>query len=283
MNTADVKRIIEAALLCAPQPMPVSDLRRLFADEVDVGADTMRTLLEELRGEWSGRGVNLVALASGWRFQTAPDIARFVERLNPERPPKYSRAVMETLAIVAYRQPVTRGDIEEIRGVTVSAQIVKTLEERGWIEIIGHKDVIGRPALFATTRQFLDDLGLRSLQELPPLDGDQPAVDALGQRVIALATPLAVSVPVAPPAEHVPADHEEALVGEEGSLATPDADGDLGHPVATATATTEPAASESASLVPADTLPADPALSDPGIRPLLRPASASASEDAPEP
>jgi segregation and condensation protein B len=228
MNTADVKRIIEAALLCAQQPMPVADLRRLFSGDVEVGADTVRTLLEELRGEWSGRGVNLVALASGWRFQTAPDIARFVERLNPERPPKYSRAVMETLAIVAYRQPVTRGDIEEIRGVTVSAQIVKTLEERGWIEVIGHKDVIGRPALFATTRQFLDDLGLRSLQELPPLDGDPPALDALGQRVIALATPLAVSVPVAPE------------------------------------------------------LPA-PELPDPPIRPLFRPASASASEDAPEP
>jgi segregation and condensation protein B len=228
MNTADVKRIIEAALLCAQQPMPVADLRRLFSGDVEVGADTVRTLLEELRGEWSGRGVNLVALASGWRFQTAPDIARFVERLNPERPPKYSRAVMETLAIVAYRQPVTRGDIEEIRGVTVSAQIVKTLEERGWIEVIGHKDVIGRPALFATTRQFLDDLGLRSLQELPPLDGDPPALDALGQRVIALATPLAVSVPVAPE------------------------------------------------------LPA-PELPDPPIRPLFCPASASASEDAPEP
>jgi segregation and condensation protein B len=233
MNTADVKRIIEAALLCAQQPMPVADLRRLFSGDVEVGADTVRTLLEELRGEWSGRGVNLVALASGWRFQTAPDIARFVERLNPERPPKYSRAVMETLAIVAYRQPVTRGDIEEIRGVTVSAQIVKTLEERGWIEVIGHKDVIGRPALFATTRQFLDDLGLRSLQELPPLDGDPPALDALGQRVIALATPLAVSVPVA-------------------------------------------------SELPAPELPA-PELPDPPIRPLFRPASASASEDAPEP
>jgi segregation and condensation protein B len=238
MNTADVKRIIEAALLCAQQPMPVADLRRLFSGDVEVGADTVRTLLEELRGEWSGRGVNLVALASGWRFQTAPDIARFVERLNPERPPKYSRAVMETLAIVAYRQPVTRGDIEEIRGVTVSAQIVKTLEERGWIEVIGHKDVIGRPALFATTRQFLDDLGLRSLQELPPLDGDPPALDALGQRVIALATPLAVSVPVA------------------SELPAPE--------------------------LPAPELPA-PELPDPPIRPLFCPASASASEDAPEP
>lgn len=273
MNTADVKRIIEAALLCAQQPMPVSDLRRLFAGDVEVGADTVRTLLEELRGEWNGRGVNLVALASGWRFQTAPDIARFVERLNPERPPKYSRAVMETLAIVAYRQPVTRGDIEEIRGVTVSAQIVKTLEERGWIEVIGHKDVVGRPALFATTRQFLDDLGLRSLQELPPLDGDQPAVDALGQRVIALATPLAVAVSDAETPDAEPAHGPlEPLVQDDASAA-PEPAGDLEQPVAVATATTEPAAPE----------PAAPEPSDPPIRPLLRPASASASEDAPEP
>lgn len=183
-NTADVKRIIEAALLCAQQPMAVADLRRLFADEVDVGPDTVRALLETLRLEWQGRGVELVPLASGWRFQTTPDIARFIERLNPERPPRYSRAVLETLAIIAYRQPATRGDIEEIRGVTVSAQIIKTLEDRGWIEVIGHKDVVGRPALFATTRQFLDDLGLRTLRELPALDASLPVVEAIGQRVI---------------------------------------------------------------------------------------------------
>jgi segregation and condensation protein B len=185
MNTADVKRIIEAALLCAQQPMPVVELRRLFADEVEVGADTVRALLDELRADWHGRGVELVPLASGWRFQTAPDIARFVARLHPERPPRYSRAVLETLAIIAYRQPVTRGDIEEIRGVAVSAQIVKTLEDRGWIEVIGHKDVVGRPALFATTRQFLDDLGLRTLQELPSLEADGAAAQALEQRIMA--------------------------------------------------------------------------------------------------
>ena len=183
-NTADVKRIIEAALLCAQQPMAVTDLRRLFADEVDVGPDTVRALLETLRLEWQGRGVELVLLASGWRFQTTADIARFIERLNPERAPRYSRAVLETLAIVAYRQPATRGDIEEIRGVTVSAQIIKTLEDRGWIEVIGHKDVVGRPALFATTRQFLDDLGLRTLRELPALDAALPVAEAIGQRVI---------------------------------------------------------------------------------------------------
>jgi segregation and condensation protein B len=184
MNTADVKRIIEAVLLCAPQPMPVAELRRLFADDVEVGADTVRTLLDELRADWQGRGVELVPLASGWRFQSTSDIARFVERLQPERTPRYSRAVLETLAIIAYRQPVTRGDIEEIRGVSVSAQIVKTLEDRGWIEVIGHKDVVGRPALFATTRRFLDDLSLRTLQELPALDPESPPAETIGQRMI---------------------------------------------------------------------------------------------------
>jgi segregation and condensation protein B len=186
MNTADIKRIIEAVLLSALQPMPVSELRRLFADDVELGADTVRALLDELRIAWQGRGVELVSLASGWRFQTTPDISRFVARLHPERPPRYSRAVLETLSIVAYRQPVTRGDIEEIRGVAVSSQIVKTLEDRGWIEVIGHKDVLGRPALFATTRQFLDDLGLRSLHELPALDAEQPGAEALGQQMMAL-------------------------------------------------------------------------------------------------
>lgn len=179
MSPAEVKRVIEAALLCAQQPLSIAELRRLFADDVPVGADTVRALLEEMRNDWVGRGVELVALAGGWRFQTTRDIARFVERMHPERPPKYSRAVMETLAIIAYRQPVTRGEIEEIRGVTVSSQIVKTLEDRGWIETIGHKEVIGRPALLGTTRQFLDDLGLRALSELPPLDDPAAAVAAL--------------------------------------------------------------------------------------------------------
>lgn len=186
MNTADIKRIIEAVLLSAQQPMPVSELRRLFTDDVELGGDTVRALLDELRIAWQGRGIELVSLASGWRFQTTPDISRFVARLHPERPPRYSRAVLETLSIVAYRQPVTRGDIEEIRGVAVSSQIVKTLEDRGWIEVIGHKDVLGRPALFATTRQFLDDLGLRSLQELPALDAEQPGAEGFGQQMMAL-------------------------------------------------------------------------------------------------
>jgi segregation and condensation protein B len=186
MNTADIKRIIEAVLLSAQQPMPVSELRRLFTDDVELGGDTVRALLDELRIAWQGRGIELVSLASGWRFQTTPDISRFVARLHPERPPRYSRAVLETLSIVAYRQPVTRGDIEEIRGVAVSSQIVKSLEDRGWIEVIGHKDVLGRPALFATTRQFLDDLGLRSLQELPALDAEQPGAEGFGQQMMTL-------------------------------------------------------------------------------------------------
>jgi segregation and condensation protein B len=218
MNTADVKRIIEAALLCAQQPMPVAELRRLFADEVEVGPDTVRALLDELRGDWHGRGVELVPLASGWRFQTAPDIARFVARLHPERPPRYSRAVLETLAIIAYRQPVTRGDIEEIRGVAVSAQIVKTLEDRGWIEVIGHKDVVGRPALFATTRQFLDDLGLRTLQELPSLESDGAAAQALEQRLIAFSESDS-GAPVPAVAEPVPPSANDAASPTDPSAA----------------------------------------------------------------
>ena len=194
MNTAELKRIIEAVLLCAPQPMPISEIRRLFADELELSADTVRALLDELRADWSGRGVELLPLASGWRFQTTPEIARFIARLHTERAPKYSRAVLETLAIVAYRQPVTRGDIEEIRGVAVSSQIVKTLEDRGWIEVIGHKDVVGRPALFATTKQFLDDLGLRSLQELPSLENAVPIADAIGRQLDAFAGAQATTV-----------------------------------------------------------------------------------------
>ncbi|EKZ97975.1 SMC-Scp complex subunit ScpB [Cupriavidus metallidurans] len=176
MNTQEAKIVLETALICAQEPLRVGDLRRLFAD--DVGADTIRVLLEELRNDWQQRGVELVALASGWRFQSRPEMREFLDRLNPEKPPKYSRAVMETLAIIAYRQPVTRGDIEEIRGVTVSTEVVKKLEDRDWIEVIGHRDVPGRPALYATTKAFLDDLGLRSLDELPPLEDAQAQAQA---------------------------------------------------------------------------------------------------------
>ncbi|MPS28886.1 MAG: SMC-Scp complex subunit ScpB [Alcaligenaceae bacterium] len=168
MNTSEARLVLETALLCAQEPLQLSELRKLFADEV--GNDTIRGLLQDIHQSWAERGIELVALASGWRFQSRSAMRPYLERLNPERPPKYSRAVMETLAIVAYRQPVTRGDIEEIRGVTVSSQVVKTLEDRGWIEVIGHRDAPGRPALFGTTRHFLDDLGLKALDELPPLE-----------------------------------------------------------------------------------------------------------------
>jgi len=169
MNTQDAKRVLETALICAQQPLPLASLRTLFDDQV--GTDTIRSLLDELAVDWDGRGVELVPLASGWRFQSRPEMRDYLDRLNPERPPKYSRAVLETLAIVAYRQPVTRGDIEDIRGVVVGSPIVKQLEDRGWIEAIGHREAPGRPALYATTRQFLDDLGIASLDQLPPLDG----------------------------------------------------------------------------------------------------------------
>jgi len=166
-NPTEAKRVMEGALLATSEPLSLGALRRLF-DE-DIGADTLRRLLQELREEWSGRAVELVHLASGWRFQTRADFQTYVERLQPEKPPRYSRAVMETLAIVAYRQPVTRGDVEDIRGVAVSPQVIKTLEARGWIDVVGYRETPGRPALYATTKTFLDDLGLRSLEALPPL------------------------------------------------------------------------------------------------------------------
>src|SRR3954468_1043423 len=168
LNPSEVKLVLEAALLAARDPVAVGELRKMFDEEI--GADTVRRLLDELRESWKDRGVELVNTASGWRFQTRAAVLPYIERIHPDKPPRYSRAVMETLAIVAYRQPVTRGDIENIRGVTVSTQIIKTLEDRGWIDVVGHREVPGRPALYATTKQFLDDLGLRSLQELPPLE-----------------------------------------------------------------------------------------------------------------
>lgn len=173
MNTAEAKRVLETALICASAPLPLGEMKALFDGEI--GADTLRRMLDELSKDWDGRGVELVALASGWRFQSRPELRPFLDRLHPEKPPRYSRAAMETLAIVAYRQPVTRGDIEDIRGVTVSSQIVKQLEDRGWIDAIGYREAPGRPALYATTRQFLDDLGLASLDQLPPIDGSDVA------------------------------------------------------------------------------------------------------------
>jgi segregation and condensation protein B len=172
----DYKRVLETALLAAHEPLPLPELKKLFDDPFD--DDTWRTLLNDLRQDWAGRGIELVQLASGWRFQTRPEYQVFLERMKNERPQKYSRAVMETLAIVAYRQPVTRGDIEDIRGVAVSPNVIKTLEGRGWIDAVGHRDSPGRPALYATTRKFLDDLGLRSLSELPPLAEIERMIDA---------------------------------------------------------------------------------------------------------
>ena len=175
MNTSEAKGILEAALLTAASVLSVVELRRLFDDEV--GADTVRALLDELRADWTGRSVELVSLSTGWRFLSRPEFAQYLARLSPDRTPRYSRAVLETLAIIAYRQPVTRGDIEEIRGVAVSPQIIKTLEDRGWIDILGHRDAPGRPALFGTTRAFLDDLRLVSLEQLPPLEDMEKVMD----------------------------------------------------------------------------------------------------------
>ncbi|MDR2838754.1 MAG: SMC-Scp complex subunit ScpB [Azonexus sp.] len=168
MEPSQVKKILEAALLAAREPMTPNDMKKMFDGELST--DTLRKLLDELREEWSARPAELIQLASGWRFRTRAEYLPYLERLNPEKPPKYTRAVLETLAIIAYRQPVTRGDIEEIRGVVVNANVIRTLEERGWVDVVGHRDTPGRPALLATTKQFLDDLGLRSLSELPPLE-----------------------------------------------------------------------------------------------------------------
>ncbi len=179
MNTVDAKRVLETALICSHQPIQIRELRMLFSDAL--GADTIRTLLEELQLDWAQRGVELVQVATGWRFQSRLEMREFLGRLNPEKPPKYSRAVMETLAIIAYRQPVTRGDMEDVRGVTVNSLVIKQLEDRGWVEVIGHRETVGRPALFATTRQFLDDLGLASLDELPVFDSAQAQANAFAR------------------------------------------------------------------------------------------------------
>lgn len=166
-DLSEVKGVLEAALLVAGEPVPVAELAKLFLPPLD--ADTVHRVLDQLRKEWTGRKVELVKVASGWRFQGRPEVQRYLDRLTPERPPRYSRAVMETLAIIAYQQPVTRGDIESIRGVAVSTYVIKALEDRQWVEAVGHRETPGRPALYATTKAFLDDLGLNSLVELPPL------------------------------------------------------------------------------------------------------------------
>jgi segregation and condensation protein B len=224
MNTQDAKRVLETALICAQQPLPLPALRALFDDQV--GTDTLRSLLDELVRDWEGRGVELVPLASGWRFQSRPELRPYLDRLNPEKPPKYSRAVLETLAIVAYRQPVTRGDIEDIRGVAVGSPIVKQLEDRGWIETIGHREAPGRPALYATTRQFLDDLGLSSLDQLPPFDGPGSNGDERLARALMDQSQLTDA--------EFGADGQSSLPLEGGDAPTPVAAGDSSEPYAPA-------------------------------------------------
>ena len=212
VTSADAKRILETALICAQQPMPLRDMRVLFADEV--GADTLKSLLGELQDDWTQRGVELVQVATGWRFQSRPELREYLDRLHPEKPPKYTRATLETLAIIAYRQPVTRGDIEDIRGVTVNSQLIKQLEDRGWVEVIGHRETVGRPGLYATTRQFLDDLGLESLDQLPMLESPSEQAASMFDALV----PAPDAVPEATAAESAPDAFERAPAtdGPEG-------------------------------------------------------------------
>jgi len=196
MNTTDAQRILETALICSPSPLTLRDMRTLFADEV--ATDTLKILLQNLQQEWSRKGVELVAVASGWRFQSRPEMRTYLDRLHPEKPPKYTRAALETLAIIAYRQPTTRGDMEDIRGVTINSLVLKQLEDRGWVEVIGHRETVGRPALYATTRQFLDDLGLQSLNQLPTPENGEPSaqlLEAMAAAGAALAPEIASEVP----------------------------------------------------------------------------------------
>ena len=236
MNTTQAKRILETALICAQQPMSLRDLRVLFNDSL--GADTVKELLEDLQQEWTGRGVELVCVASGWRFQSRPEMREYLDRLHPEKPPRYTRATLETLAIIAYRQPVTRGDMEDIRGVTISSLIIKQLEDRGWIEVIGHRESPGRPALYATTRQFLDDLGLASLDQLPVMEAPAQGESTLDMLAGMIDGPAgdagsldhdagALALSAGPAEAREPAD-EQAPRGGSGA-AEPELD--LGHPV----------------------------------------------------
>jgi segregation and condensation protein B len=211
MNTTDAKRVLETALICSPQPLAVRELRILFNDEL--GADTVKSLLAELQDDWAQRGVELVQVATGWRFQSRPQMREYLDRLHPEKPPRYTRAVLETLAIIAYRQPTTRGDMEEIRGVTINTQILKQLEDRGWVEVIGHREAPGRPALYATTKQFLDDLGIESLDQLPVLESpaaQAELMNALAPSGDALQPELAMDTAAEPAGESAAASPPES-------------------------------------------------------------------------
>jgi segregation and condensation protein B len=184
MNMAEAKRVLETALICSQQPLPLRDMRALFNETL--GADSIKELLEALKNDWMDKGAELVTVSTGWRFQSRPEMREYLDRLHPEKPPRYTRATLETLAIIAYRQPVTRGDMEDIRGVTINSLLIKQLEDRGWVEVIGHREAAGRPALFATTRQFLDDLGLVSLDQLPLLESLARQGDTLDAFVSAM-------------------------------------------------------------------------------------------------
>jgi len=214
MNTAQAKRILETALICASEPLPVAAMRTLLGEMLN--ADSIKLLLDELQDDWAQRGVELVCVASGWRFQSRPEMREYLDRLNPEKPPRYTRATLETLAIIAYRQPVTRGDMEDIRGVTIGTPLIKQLEDRGWVEVIGHRETVGRPALYATTRQFLDDLGLASLDQLPVLETPSEQTASIFD---ALETAGAIDGAEAPtatePAQGEPAADEPAAADEQ--------------------------------------------------------------------
>ena len=213
MNTAQAKRVLETALLTAGQPLSLRDLRVLFDDAL--GADTLRLMLQDLELEWAGKGLELTRVASGWRFQSRPELRVYLDRLHPEKPPKYTRAVLETLAIIAYRQPVTRGDMEDIRGVTIGSQIIKQLEDRGWVEVIGHRETVGRPSLFATTRQFLDDLGLAALDQLPLLSQADSPMSALAGMLDESPAQASLSL------EEALAESAEPTLADEPSSAAP--------------------------------------------------------------
>jgi len=219
MNTTDARRILETALICAQQPLTLRELGVLFNG--DIAAESIKFVLVELQNEWSGRGVELVHVASGWRFQSRPEMREYLDRLSPEKPPRYSRATLETLAIIAYRQPVTRGDMEDIRGVTINSLMLKQLEERGWVEVIGHRETVGRPALYATTRQFLDDLGVESLAGLPSMAGTPAQMAKLEQFELGMER-----VPASDPALTAPelniSTFIENLASDAGKSSQPD-------------------------------------------------------------
>jgi segregation and condensation protein B len=232
MNTSDARRVLETALICATQPLALRELGVLF--DGDLSPDTIKQLLADLALEWTPRGVELVQVASGWRFQSRPELRPYLDRLHPEKPPRYTRATLETLAIIAYRQPVTRGDMEDIRGVTINSLLLKQLEDRGWVEVIGHRETVGRPALFATTRQFLDDLGLVSLDRLPPLDGNdmqESALDRLDSEAlsVSLSSLPNEAAPQAAAGQTGTTDNSKTAASETPALADTDASTNFPH------------------------------------------------------